>query len=101
MAHKYLISGGATLTDPVHHRNAGDRLESALVRVAEAVSRLQQQRAAAQARYEMLDRAGSEILVMIDALMTGSDQQRQGSEATGSLQLSPARPASTETADAA
>ncbi len=85
------------MTDPAHHRSARDRLESALVRVVAAVDRLQHQRTVAQARYDMLDRTGSEMMVMIDALLKGSDQPQVPAE-TAAPRLGPAL---AETADAA
>lgn len=57
------------MINPVEDCDAPARLERALARVEAATLRLQRQRSQAQARYELLDRTGSEILATIDTLL--------------------------------
>lgn len=65
-----MIFDEVMLNNPGQDRDAPARLERALMRVEAAAARLRQQQLSAQARYELLDSAGTEILAAIDALMT-------------------------------
>lgn len=63
--------------------DAYTRLEQALSRVEAAAMQLQRQQARAQARYDLLDRAGSEILAAIDGLLAAPDEVARTGEQPG------------------
>ncbi len=97
-----MIFDEVMVINPDRNRDMLERVESALMRVEAAAARLQQQHSTAQARYEMLDRAGTEILAAIDALTNDNVVQdlRPGAPDQPRA-VRPSLPDHAETADAA